>query len=68
MFIEWEFIDGLVIDFVVIDDGWLLVWIYSESDLLVVECLCIGVWEGLKLVELVGVVLVVVYEMCGGDG
>jgi ATP-dependent RNA helicase HelY len=52
----------------VTDDGRLLARIYSESDLLVAECLRGGVWHGLNPAELAGVVSAVVYESRGGDG
>ena len=52
----------------VTDDGRLLARIYSESDLLVAECLRAGVWHGLNAAELAGVVSAVVYESRGGDG
>src|ERR1700744_2173113 len=39
----------------VTDDGRLLARIYSESDLLVAECLRTGAWAGLKPAELAGV-------------
>jgi ATP-dependent RNA helicase HelY len=50
------------------DDGRLLARIYSESDLLVAECLRGGVWRDLSPAELAGVVSAVVYESRGGDG
>jgi ATP-dependent RNA helicase HelY len=49
-------------------DGRLLARIYSESDLLVAECLRSGAWQGLGPAELAGVVSAVVYESRGGDG
>ncbi|MGE5696737.1 MAG: DEAD/DEAH box helicase [Candidatus Sericytochromatia bacterium] len=49
-------------------DGRLLARIYSESDLLVAECLRGGVWHGLNAAELAGVVSAVVYESRGSDG
>jgi ATP-dependent RNA helicase HelY len=52
----------------VTDDGRLLARIYSESDLLVAECLRGGAWEGLNAAELAGVVSAVVYETRGADG
>ena len=39
----------------VTDDGRLLARIYSESDLLVAECLRGGVWKGLQAAELAAV-------------
>ena len=48
-------------------DGLLLARIYSESDLLVAECLRSGVWEGLRPAELAAVVSAVVYESRGDD-
>jgi ATP-dependent RNA helicase HelY len=52
----------------VTDDGRLLARIYSESDLLVAECLRTDAWTGLKDAELAGVLSSVVYETRGGDG
>ncbi|GFG54958.1 DEAD/DEAH box helicase [Mycolicibacterium agri] len=49
----------------VTDDGKLLARIYSESDLLVAECLRGGVWEGLTPAELAGVLSAVLYESRG---
>ncbi|RDH79289.1 RNA helicase [Mycolicibacterium moriokaense] len=49
----------------VTDDGSLLARIYSESDLLVAECLRAGVWEGLTSAELAGVLSAVLYESRG---
>ncbi len=56
--------DGLKVT----DDGRLLARIYSESDLLVAECLRTGAWKGLAPAELAAVVSAVVYESRGGDG
>jgi ATP-dependent RNA helicase HelY len=47
------------------DDGRLLARIYSESDLLVAECLRGGVWEGLGPAELAAVLSTVLYESRG---
>jgi ATP-dependent RNA helicase HelY len=52
----------------VTDDGRLLARIYSESDLLVAECLRTGAWTGLRDAELAAVLSAVVYESRGGDG
>jgi ATP-dependent RNA helicase HelY len=52
----------------VTDDGRLLARIYSESDLLVAECLRTGAWNGLRDAELAAVISAVVYETRGGDG
>ncbi|HEX3545151.1 MAG TPA: RNA helicase [Mycobacterium sp.] len=49
----------------VTDDGRLLARIYSESDLLVAECLRGGVWEGLDAAELAAVLSAVLYESRG---
>jgi ATP-dependent RNA helicase HelY len=49
----------------VTDDGRLLARIYSESDLLVAECLRSGVWDGLTSAELAGVMSAVLYESRG---
>jgi ATP-dependent RNA helicase HelY len=52
----------------VTDDGRLLARIYSESDLLVAECLRGGLWRDLGPAELASVVSAVVYESRGADG
>jgi ATP-dependent RNA helicase HelY len=49
-------------------DGRLLARIYSESDLLVAECLRTGAWRGLAPAELAAVLSAVVYESRGGEG
>ncbi|BBZ76374.1 DEAD/DEAH box helicase [Mycolicibacterium anyangense] len=49
-------------------DGRLLARIYSESDLLVAECLRKGVWNTLQPAELAAVLSAMVYESRGGDG
>jgi ATP-dependent RNA helicase HelY len=49
----------------VTDDGRLLARIYSESDLLVAECLRRGTWDGLKPAELAAVLSSVLYESRG---
>lgn len=46
----------------VTEDGARLSRIYSESDLLVAECLRAGLWKGLSPAELAAVVSAVVYE------
>ncbi|HWF29527.1 MAG TPA: RNA helicase [Mycobacterium sp.] len=65
---EREFIQGPATDPHVTDDGRLLARIYSESDLLVAECLRTGAWADLKPEELAAVVSAVLYESRGGDG
>jgi ATP-dependent RNA helicase HelY len=65
---ERRFIRGPTTDPHVTDDGRLLARIYSESDLLVAECLRTGAWGGLKPAELAAVVSAVLYESRGGDG
>lgn len=65
---ERGFIEGRDGDPRVTDDGRLLARIYSESDLLVAECLRTGAWSGLKSAELAAVVSSVLYESRGGDG
>lgn len=65
---ERGFIRGPTTDPRVTDDGRLLARIYSESDLLVAECLRTGAWSGLKPAELAAVVSAVLYESRGGDG
>ncbi|WP_299557876.1 RNA helicase [uncultured Mycolicibacterium sp.] len=52
-------------DLQVTDDGRLLARIYSESDLLVAECLRSGAWDGLEPAELAAVVSAVLYESRG---
>jgi ATP-dependent RNA helicase HelY len=52
----------------VTDDGRLLARIYSESDLLVAECLRTDAWTGLQEAELAAVLSAVLYESRGGDG
>ena len=62
---ERGFIDNRDGDPKVTDDGRLLARIYSESDLLVAECLRSGTWEGLEAAELAAVVSSVLYESRG---
>ncbi len=62
---ERGFIDSTSGDPKVTDDGRLLARIYSESDLLVAECLRSGTWEGLEAAELAAVVSSVLYESRG---
>jgi ATP-dependent RNA helicase HelY len=64
---ERGFIQGPHTDPHVTDDGRLLARIYSESDLLVAECLRTGAWAGLRPAELAAVVSAVLYET-RGDG
>ena len=52
----------------VTDDGRLLARIYSESDLLVAECLRTDAWTGLREAELAAVLSAVLFETRGGDG
>ncbi len=59
------FIDGNDGDPKVTDDGRLLARIYSESDLLVAECLRSGIWEELDAAELAAVLSSVLYESRG---
>jgi ATP-dependent RNA helicase HelY len=65
---ERGFIEGRDTDPRVTDDGRLLARIYSESDLLVAECLRTGAWAGLQPAELASVISAVLYESRGGDG
>jgi ATP-dependent RNA helicase HelY len=65
---EREYIQGSATDPRVTDGGRLLARIYSESDLLVAECLRTGAWADLKSAELAAVVSSVLYETRGGDG
>jgi ATP-dependent RNA helicase HelY len=62
---ERGFIDSNDDDPRVTDDGRLLARIYSESDLLVAECLRSGNWEGLDAAELAAVLSSVLYESRG---
>ena len=62
---ERGFIDANDGDPRVTDDGRLLARIYSESDLLIAECLRSGTWEGLDAAELAAVVSAVLYESRG---
>jgi ATP-dependent RNA helicase HelY len=62
---ERGFIDNTDGDPKVTDDGRLLARIYSESDLLVAECLRSGTWEGLDAAELAAVLSSVLYESRG---
>jgi ATP-dependent RNA helicase HelY len=62
---ERGFIEGGDGDPNVTDDGRLLARIYSESDLLVAECLRDGVWDGLDAAELAAVLSAVLYESRG---
>lgn len=64
---ERGFIEGPASDPHVTDDGRMLARIYSESDLLVAECLRTGAWAGLNPAELAAVVSAVLYES-RGDG
>ncbi len=59
---ERGYLLGTGADQQVSDDGRRLARIYSESDLLVAECLRRGVWDGLTAPELAAVVSTVVYE------
>lgn len=52
-------------DLKVTADGLLLARIYSESDLLVAECLRNGTWNGLDAAELAGVLSAVLFESRG---
>ena len=62
---ERGFIDSKDGDPTVTDDGRLLARIYSESDLLVAECLRSGTWDGLEAAELAAVVSSVLCESRG---
>ncbi len=64
---ERGFIEGPAADPHVTDDGRLLARIYSESDLLVAECLRTGAWAELMPAELAAVVSAVLYESRGGE-
>jgi ATP-dependent RNA helicase HelY len=62
---ERGFIRGGDGDLRVTDDGRLLARIYSESDLLVAECLRGGVWDSVAPAELAAVLSAVLYESRG---
>jgi ATP-dependent RNA helicase HelY len=62
---ERRFINDRDGDLAVTDDGRVLARIYSESDLLVAECLRHGAWNGLQAAELAAVVSSVLYESRG---
>ena len=62
---ERGFVEGGDGDPNVTDDGRLLARIYSESDLLVAECLRAGTWQGLDAAELAAVLSTVLYESRG---
>jgi ATP-dependent RNA helicase HelY len=62
---ERRFIDDHDGDLTATDDGRVLARIYSESDLLVAECLRHGAWDGLQAAELAAVVSSVLYESRG---
>ena len=64
---ERGFIEGAEGEPAVTDDGRLLARIYSESDLLVAECLRGGAWDGLNPAELAAVLSAVLFES-RGDG
>ncbi|MEB3068352.1 DEAD/DEAH box helicase [[Mycobacterium] vasticus] len=51
----------------VTEDGRMLARIYSESDLLVAECLRTGAWDSLGPAELAAVVSAVLFETRGGQ-
>lgn len=52
----------------VTDQGRMLGVLYSESDLLIAECLRAGVWNGLEPHELASVVAAIVYESRRSEG
>lgn len=54
-------------DLSVTDAGRLLARIYSESDLLVAECLRAGLWQGLQPAELAAVLSAVLFESRGDN-
>jgi ATP-dependent RNA helicase HelY len=62
---ERGFIEATDGDLKVTADGQLLARIYSESDLLVAECLRSGTWNGLDAAELAGVLSSVLFESRG---
>ena len=65
---ERGFIEQADDDFQVTADGRLLARIYSESDLLVAECLRTGIWKGLAPAELAAALSAMVFETRGSDG
>jgi ATP-dependent RNA helicase HelY len=65
---ERGFMDGGDGDPRVTEHGRVLARIYSESDLLVAECLRSGAWSGLDAAELAAVLSAVLYEARGDSG
>ncbi len=59
---------GYLVDEQVTDPGRVLARVYNEADLLVVECLRAGLWDGLSASELAAVVSSLVYENRRADG
>jgi len=66
--VELNYLEGAGDDLKVTRDGKMLGWLYSESDLLVSECLRAGVWSELAPHELASVVAAVVYESRRSEG
>ena len=65
---ELGYLTGTADDLRVTDQGRMLGVLYSESDLLIAECLRAGVWSGLAPHELASVVAAIVYESRRSEG
>ena len=65
---ELGYLAGTADNLRVTDQGRMLSVLYSESDLLIAECLRAGVWSGLAPHELASVVAAIVYESRRSEG
>ena len=65
---ELGYLAGTADSLRVTDQGRMLGVLYSESDLLIAECLRAGVWSGLAPHELASVVAAIVYESRRSEG
>lgn len=65
---ELGYLAGTADNLSVTDQGRMLGVLYSESDLLIAECLRAGVWSGLAPHELASVVAAIVYESRRSEG
>ena len=66
--IELGYLAGTTDNLHVTDQGRMLGVLYSESDLLIAECLRASVWSGLEPHELASVVAAIVYEARRSEG
>ena len=66
--IELGYLAGTTDNLRVTDQGRMLGVLYSESDLLIAECLRASVWSGLEPHELASVVAAIVYEARRSEG